>query len=135
MRRISGLCSAFIIALVAASCGGGGDATGTGGGGGGGGTCPANTFCMTSTTFSPAARTVPGGTTVTWTNDSGVLHNVTWTDASGRNAALAGDGTGDLGDFSSGSHTRLFNTPGTYNFYCTIHGTPTSGMHGSITVQ
>ena len=90
---------------------------------------------MTATTFSPTTRTVTAGTTVTWTNDTGVIHNVTWTDASGRTAALAGDGPGNIGDYSSGSHTRLFSTPGTYNFYCTIHGTPTSGMHGTLTVQ
>jgi plastocyanin len=90
---------------------------------------------MTAATFSPSTRAVPAGTTVTWKNDTGVLHNVTWTDATGRSAALAGDGTGDIGDFSSGSHTRLFNTAGTYNFFCTIHGTATTGMHGSVTVQ
>jgi plastocyanin len=90
---------------------------------------------MTAATFSPSARTVTAGTTVTWTNDSGTPHNVTWNDASGINAAQAGDGAGNIDTFATGSHTRLFTTPGTYNFYCTIHGTKTSGMRGSITVQ
>jgi plastocyanin len=90
---------------------------------------------MTSTTFSPASRTVTAGTTVTWSNDTGVLHNVHWNDAGGRAAALAGDGTGDIDDFSTGSHTRMFSAPGTYNFYCTIHGSPNAGMHGTVTVQ
>ena len=90
---------------------------------------------MTGATFTPASRTVNVGTTVTWQNDSGVTHNVTWTDATGRSAAGAGDGTGDIGDFGSGTHTRVFGTAGTYNFYCTIHGTANSGMHGSLTVQ
>ena len=94
-----------------------------------------NAFCMTGATFSPSARTVNVGTTVTWQNDSGVIHNVTWTDAAGRNGAGAGDGTGNIDDFGSGSHTRVFSAAGTYNFYCTIHGTPTSGMHGTLTVQ
>ena len=58
--------------------------------------------------------------------------NVTWDDAAGRNAALAGDGTSNITDFSSGSHTRLFNTPGTYGFHCTIHA---PGMTGTLTVQ
>src|SRR5436190_15343864 len=102
MQRISGLCSAFLIALIAASCGGG-DSTGVGGGGGGGGgggSCPANTFCMASTTYTPASRTVTAGTTVTWNNQSGTTHNVTWDNATGRTNAGAGDGVGDIGDFS-----------------------------------
>jgi len=79
--------------------------------------------------------TVPVNSTVTWTNDSGVAHNVLWTDAAGRNAAGAGDGTGDMTDFASGSHTRVFTVAGTYKFYCNIHGTPTSGMTGTLIVQ
>ncbi|HEY1951806.1 MAG TPA: plastocyanin/azurin family copper-binding protein [Gemmatimonadaceae bacterium] len=90
---------------------------------------------MTSLTFNPTALTVTAGTTVTWTNDSGVIHNITWVTAAGRNAALAGDGTGDMPNFGAGSHTRLFSTPGTYDFYCTIHGSPTVGMHATLTVQ
>jgi plastocyanin len=74
---------------------------------------------------------VSGGTTVTWQNQSGVGHNVTWGSDAGRNAALAGNGTGDIPEFSSGSHTRLFNAAGTYAFSCTIH----AGMNGSLTVQ
>jgi plastocyanin len=76
------------------------------------------------------------GTTVTWQNDAGIQHNVTWNDAAGRTAALAGDGTGDIGTgvnevFSTGTHTRLFNTAGTYAFHCSIH----AGMNGTLTVQ
>ncbi|HTD83872.1 MAG TPA: plastocyanin/azurin family copper-binding protein [Gemmatimonadaceae bacterium] len=135
MRRISGLIAVLAVGFTTLSCGGGGDSTGTGGGGGGGGgggTCPANTFCMTvANLFSPATLAVPVGTTVTWRNDAGTLHNVTWNNTAGRNAALAGDGTGDISDFSTGSHTRLFNTAGTFGFKCTIH----PGMNGTLTVQ
>ncbi len=133
MRKLSGLFGALTLLVAMTSCGGDSTApSGGGGGGGGGGNCPANTFCMGSSSFTPAARTVTAGTTVTWTNDSGVTHNVTWDDAAGRNAALAGDGTSNITDFSSGSHTRLFNTPGTYGFHCTIHA---PGMTGTLTVQ
>jgi plastocyanin len=90
---------------------------------------------MTSTTFSPSSVTVTAGTIVTWTNDAGTPHNVTWSSAAGRNAAGAGDGTGDTDSFASGSHTRVFATPGTYDFYCTIHGSPTAGMRGTLIVQ
>ena len=139
MRKLSGLIAVLTIGLATVSCGGGvagavgGVVAGGGGGGGGGGSCPANTFCMTiSNTFSPIARTVTTGTTVTWRNDGNTDHNVTWDDAAGRNAALQGDGTGDINPAIAGSsHTRLFNTAGTYGFHCTIH----PGMNGTLAVQ
>jgi plastocyanin len=53
-------------------------------------------------------------------------------DAAGKNAALAGDGTGDIGSFDTPTHTRLFNTPGVYAFKCTIHP---ATMTGTLTVQ
>ena len=129
MRKIPGLLGVLFLALTAISCGGGG-----------GGvsppppppTCPANTFCLSgATAYSPTTRTVASGTTVTWTNSSTVDHNVTWDNDAGRNAALAGDGTGDIASFNSASHTRLFNAAGTYGFHCTIH----PGMNGTLTVQ
>ena len=89
-----------------------------------------------SNTFSPATLTVPSGTTVTWRNDASLQHNVSWNDAAGRNAALAGDGTGDIGtgvgeNFTTGTHTRLFTTIGVFGFKCTIH----PGMNGTLTVN
>jgi plastocyanin len=84
-----------------------------------------------SNTFSPLALTVTAGTTVAWQNDAGTPHNATWNDAAGRSAALAGDGTGDITDFSAGSHTRMFTTAGVYGFKCTIH----PGMNGTLTVN
>ena len=135
MRKIPGLFGVLIVGLITASCGsstapGGGG--GSGGGGGGGGGCTV-TFCMTtSNTFSPTARTVAVGATVTWRNDGNTAHNVSWDDAAGRNAALQGDGSGDIGNSDVGvSHTRLFNTAGVYGFHCTIH----PGMNGTLTVQ
>jgi plastocyanin len=87
---------------------------------------------MTATTFTPTTRTVAVGSTVTWQNASGVEHNVVWDDATGRAAAAAGDGAGDMPNFTDGTtHTRLFNAAGTYGFHCTIH----AGMNGTLTVQ
>ena len=125
--KISGLFGALILAIGVASCGGGGDSTITPPPP----QCPARTFCMTSTTFTPTTRTVTVGSTVTWTNDSGVTHDVVWDDATAKAAAAAGDGSGDMGQFASGSHTRAFATAGTYKFHCTIH----FGMSGALTVQ
>lgn len=131
MRKLSGLIAVLTIVLIVASCGGGGGDTVVTGPPPPP-TCPTNTFCMTiSNSFSPATLTVPVGTTVAWENDAGTPHNVTWNNAAGRTAALAGDGTGDITDFSSGTHTRLFNTAGTFAFTCTIH----PGMNGTLTVQ
>jgi len=75
--------------------------------------------------------TVTVGTTVTFKNDLSIDHNVTWDNAAGVTAAEAGDGTGNIGSFGSGSHTRKFNTAGTFGFQCTIH----PGMTGTLTVQ
>jgi len=87
---------------------------------------------MTSSTFTPTTRTVAVGATVTWQNSSGVGHNVVWDDATGRAAALAGDGTGDMPNFDTGmSHTRMFNAAGTYWFHRAIH----HGLNGTLTVQ
>jgi hypothetical protein len=129
MRRVSSLFGAFILAIGLASCGGGG----------GGGvvtgppppTCPANTFCLLASSFSPRSLTVSVGTIVSWENDLGVTHNVIWDDAAGRTAATAGDGSGDIGNFSTGTHTRAMATAGTYGFHCTIH----PGMTATVTVQ
>lgn len=133
MRKISGLFGTLLLVLATVSCGGSTAPGGGGGGGGGGGTCPVGIFCATiSNTFSPTARTVAVGATVAWRNDGNTGHNVTWDDATGRNAALQGDGTGDISNLDVGvSHTRLFNTAGVYGFHCTIH----PGMNGTLTVN
>jgi plastocyanin len=87
---------------------------------------------MNISSFSPTALTASVGATVTWQNASGVGHNVVWDNATANAAAQAGDGTGDMPSFASGtSHTRVFNTAGTYAFHCTIH----NGMNATLTVQ
>ena len=120
MRKISGLIGALVLAIGMASCGG--DSLGP--------TCPANTFCLLATSFSPTSLSVPVGTTVTWQNMT-TLHNVIWDDAAGAAAAGAGDGTGDMQNFSSpATHTRKFTTAGTFAFHSTIH----AGMAATLVV-
>jgi plastocyanin len=119
------------VAVVLASCGGGGDATSTtspGGGGGGGGSnenCTGGQFCMSATTFFPTTATVTRGSTVTWVNNSGIQHTVTFDDPSN----VSG---GNVTSISSGTASRTFNTSGTYHFICSIHG---PSMQGTLTVQ
>lgn len=76
--------------------------------------------------FEPGSKTVAAGETVLWQWGGSNPHNVTWVDQSG---------TGNSATQSSGTYSRSFSAAGTYDYYCTIHGTATTGMHGSVVVQ
>ena len=81
---------------------------------------------MANFAFVPNDVTVPVGTAVTWVNkDSGPRHSAT-----------AADGSFDTGLFDAGDEATItFDTPGTYVYYCTLHGSPDgSGMAATITV-
>ncbi|MDE3151542.1 MAG: hypothetical protein KGL93_04785, partial [Gemmatimonadota bacterium] len=69
--------------------------------------------------FNPNSTTVKVGTTVTWTWSTSTTHNVTFA-----------DGT-KSGNMSGGTYSRTFNSAGTFNYQCTIHG----GMTGAVVVQ
>ena len=76
--------------------------------------------------FDPNTVDVASGGTVTWSWAQGsVTHNVTFSSVP---AAVSG---GDIGDRSSGSDSRTFTVPGTYQYHCTIH----AGMNGSVIVH
>jgi plastocyanin len=64
----------------------------------------------------------PGGT-VTWTNATGVLHNVTFT--TGGTDAPPG-----VADATAGTATRTFVAAGTFAYHCSNH----AGMQGTVTV-
>jgi plastocyanin len=76
--------------------------------------------------FVPDNVTIPAGTTVTW-NWVGGFHDVTSTG----NPAFASSAT--VSAPSTFSHT--FDSPGTYLYFCSVHGSPSSGMRGTIVVQ
>ena len=76
--------------------------------------------------FSPAAQTVAVGATVEWQWKGSGSHNVTW---------VTNSGAGNSATQSSGTYSRTFDAAGTYDYYCTNHGTPTTGMHATIVVQ
>lgn len=77
--------------------------------------------------FEPANVTIPTGTTVTWTWQSG-FHDVTATGTPG----FPGSGAPVS---PPRSHTHRFDVPGTYLYFCSVHGSPTEGMRGTIEVR
>ena len=101
--------------------------------GGGSRSCTptATQVCMVGNKFNPSNLVITHGTAVTWMNGDKVTHTV-------------GNATGSAEVFTSNfigegqlySHT--FATPGTFQYYCAIHGvdgSPPTGMHGTITVN
>lgn len=71
---------------------------------------------------------VSAGTEIWWTNNGRNDHNV---------LPVNDDETWgiDTADFTPGDEYRyIFDRPGTYLYYCSIHGTKTAGMIGSVTV-
>jgi plastocyanin len=122
MRSI-GVFTAFAALLA---CGGGG-----GGNGGGGPNPPTGpsqpslsaTVTLGAASFNPASVPLLVTGTVTFTNNSGIVHNVTFAPATGAPANIA--------DHASGSNQRTFNTTGTFDFECTLH----ANMNGQVVVQ
>lgn len=137
MQRLRFL-SLGALAVVLASCGGSGGEVGTSpntpsNNNPNGGLSSSNTVTVGSSTFSPGVVTIQAGNSVTWKWDSCtdggyggyascVSHNVTFDDGSNI-ASVVQD---------SGSFSRSFSTPGTYNYHCVIHG---SAMSGQVVVK
>jgi plastocyanin len=71
-------------------------------------------------------QVVPGAT-VTWTNDGRNEHDV---------LPVEGDAWGvEVEGFQPGaSYEHTFTEPGVYHYYCSIHGTTTAGMVGTVVV-
>lgn len=111
------------LAAIAVSCGN--NSYGTGGGGGGGCTSTTTKVCALDNLFTPVNLTVTAGTTVTWQNGGGNTHSVTSDTSEPFNT--------DIGSGATTSH--LFSTKGTFGYHCRFHGTSTTGMMGTITVN
>ena len=80
---------------------------------------------ISGTSFSPATVTVQAGQPVCWTWSQSIAHNVHADDDSFTSGAPA----------TNGNFQTTFNTPGTYGFYCQVHGSTSGGMRGTIVVQ
>jgi plastocyanin len=78
-------------------------------------------------TFRPENIEVPAGTTVVWQNVGRTAHDV---------APAEGDayGVGKATFVPGDGYSHRFTEPGTYDYYCTLHGTPDAGMIGTVTV-
>lgn len=74
--------------------------------------------------FSPSTVNIQVGDTVRWTNDTGTFHDVKANDNSYGNTA----GT-------SWTFTHTFSAPGSFGYYCSIHGFPGGGMAGTVVVS
>lgn len=76
----------------------------------------------------PAVDTVAVNGTVTWTWAAGATtHNVTSTGSPSFTSSATKS--------APATHAFTFTVAGTYRYYCTIHGAPTSGMRGTIVVK
>jgi plastocyanin len=93
----------------------------------GGGTA----FC-----FDPESVAITSGSSVTWTNDSGVGHTATSCTPSACAGAPANTGSSQfnvsIGAANGSAASTTLTTPGTYYYYCMIHGY--AAMHGRIIV-
>jgi len=80
----------------------------------------------TSTAFEPATVTIDKGQPVCWTwSVTGITHNIKASDDSFTSGPPAAEGT----------FQKTFNFPGTFGFHCQVHGTPSTGMRGTIIVR
>ena len=75
--------------------------------------------------FSPKTISVPAGVKVKWNNVGRSTHNVTPDSGKSFGASLlAGE-----------SYTVAFSTPGTYAYYCTLHGAPGIAQYGTVVAR
>ena len=118
-------CIHLLALVVAASCGGGGGSstpttpvvpvTPT---------APVATIAVSlkSNQFNPPDILVAPSATVTFTNNDGITHNVTFASAD----------IASISNWSTGDRTAKMPAPaGTYSYTCTIH----PGMNGTVKVQ
>jgi plastocyanin len=98
-----------------------------GGGGGPMGGGHTTTIAVQNNLFSPTPDTVAAGAvTFSWATPSNG-HSVIWDSGPGTlptNTAV----------LSSGTYSPTL-VQGTYQYHCSIHGSPGGGMHGTIVVQ
>lgn len=150
-RRVAVAALAVLLAAGSAAACGGDDDNAEGGSGGGGGLSsggsdgegggdaevPDDLVVLDGTdvavqsldnTFRAQNIQVQTGATVTWTNDGRNEHDV---------LPIEGDAWGvEVEGFQPGdAYAHTFEEPGVYDYYCSIHGTTTAGMIGTVVVE
>jgi plastocyanin len=82
---------------------------------------PLGASAQTTAAYLPDSITVPVGTTVKWTNNDAIGHDVT----SQNNLFFSGNMA------PGATFSQTFQSAGSFPYYCTIH----PGMVGTVTVQ
>jgi len=121
LRRTVTVMLAVALLVVTASCGG--DDKPVGG--------PRKVVEVTAldNSFNPETLVIPPGTTVRWTNKGKLQHNSL--SVSGEEKIEVEPQNFDPGE----SFEHTFDKPGTYRYYCSLHGTADAGMIGTIIVS
>lgn len=117
--------SSLVLVTVLTACGDGTTDPGTDPGDGG----PVATTSVAvrdNLSFNPSHIIVSPGATVTWTWEGGLVHNVVWVAAPLPNSPDQTAGT---------FQATMPSVAGTLDYFCTFHGTPTSGMRGRVQVE
>jgi len=82
---------------------------------------PAAVVHMHDFSFDPETVTIGAGQSVQWINDDAIFHSAT-----------ASDKSWNSGELDQGrSYTHVFDTPGTYEYYCDDH----SYMQATVVVK
>lgn len=85
------------------------------------------TVAAEDNTFVPQTVTVTEGTEITFVNEGRNQHNVIKVEKTPFEAETSSFEPGE-------SFTWIATEPGTYRYYCSIHGTATAGMTGTVQV-
>jgi len=80
--------------------------------------------------FSPKTLTVTTGTTVRWKNNGTITHTVTARDGSWDSSPACPTTSACWTPGSTFSHT--FNSAGSFQYYCKLHGTPQGSGHAGV---
>jgi plastocyanin len=80
-------------------------------------------------TFNDENIEVAPGTKVVWTNDGRQNHDIVPVDGGAKFGV-------EPGDFEPETvYEYVFDKPGTYRYYCSLHGTEDAGMIGAVVVK